>query len=485
MEVKIGLEIHVQITALKTKLFCSTNADYRDKSPNSVVCPVCLGLPGVLPVVNRRAIEYAIMVAKALNCDLASKLIFCRKHYFYPDMVKNYQISQYDGAGSTPIAKGGFIKIVVNGKTKIVRIRRINIEEDPGRIHYPTGSILTSRYSLVDYNRSGIALLEIVTEPDMENPKEARAFLEKLLAILEYLGVTDISYEGAFRVDANISIGGHSRVEIKNIGSIKDVERALSYEIIRQRNIIEKGGKVVRETRHWDPVKKITVGLRVKEYEEDYRYFPDPDLPPIELSEDWVKEVINRMPELPDDRINRFIKQYNIDEYRATILVLNKWLADLFEEAASMYENYKKLADWLITDFLRWIKEYNIEDRGLKVDPKQIVTLLKLMDRGIISVRMAKEILPKIIVEGIDVEKYVKELGLQKISDREFIESIVDQIFKENPKAVNDALKNPKAINFLVGAVMKKTRGRADPSITIEIIKNKLEKIRKSFRSNN
>ncbi|HDI02434.1 MAG TPA: Asp-tRNA(Asn)/Glu-tRNA(Gln) amidotransferase GatCAB subunit B, partial [Ignisphaera sp.] len=266
---------------------------------------------------------------------------------------------------------------------------------------------------------------------------------------------------------------------------IKDVERALSYEIIRQRNIIEKGGKVVRETRHWDPVKKITVGLRVKEYEEDYRYFPDPDLPPIELSEDWVKEVINRMPELPDDRINRFIKQYNIDEYRATILVLNKWLADLFEEAASMYENYKKLADWLITDFLRWIKEYNIEDRGLKVDPKQIVTLLKLMDRGIISVRMAKEILPKIIVEGIDVEKYVKELGLQKISDREFIESIVDQIFKENPKAVNDALKNPKAINFLVGAVMKKTRGRADPSITIEIIKNKLEKIRESFRSNN
>ncbi len=477
MGVKIGLEIHVQLNTLKTKLFCSTPADYHDKPPNTLVCPVCLGMPGTLPVVNRKAVEAAIMVALALNCEIAPKILFVRKHYFYPDLPKNYQISQYDGPGMFPYARNGWLKISVGGKTKVVRIRRINIEEDPGKITYPTGSMLTSPYSLVDYNRSGMPLLEIVTEPDMETPQEARAFVEKLIAVLDYLGVCDHRKEGAFRVDANVSIDGGARVEIKNIGSAKDVERALEFEIARQRSVVMSGGEVKRETRHWDAVRKVTVPIRVKEVEEDYRYFPDPDLPPIDIPRSWIEEIAKKMPELPDQRIERFIKQYGIDEYRATVLVLNKRLADLFEECTKSYRDYKKLADWLITDFLRWIKEMNIDLAVKKVEPSAIVKLLKILDEGKISIRMAKELLPKVIAENLDVEEYIKKQGLEKISDIETIKKIVEEVFKENPKAVKDALKNRKAINYLVGAVMKKTRGRADPQLTIKIIEDKLKEL--------
>ncbi len=479
LEIKIGLEVHVQITALKTKLFCNCPADYRGKQPNTVVCPVCLGLPGALPVVNRKAIEYAIMVAKALNCEINNVLVFSRKHYFYPDLPKNYQISQYDGPGSAPIAKNGWIKVFVDGKTKIVRIRRINIEEDPGKLTYPGGTMTGALYSLVDYNRSGVALLEIVTEPDMESPREARAFLEKLLSILEYLGVTDPRAEGSFRVDANISVGGMARVEIKNIGSIKEVEKALNYEILRQKAIIEQGGRVERETRHWDPIKRITTPVRVKEFEEDYRYFPDPDLPPIPITKEWIEEIEKKMPELPDARIERFMKQYGLDEYRANVLVLEKWLADLFEEAAKMYSDYRKLADWLLIEVLRWVKEYDLSPHNIKLTANSLVKLLRMIDEGRITARMAKEILPKMIREGIDVEKYVAEAGIERLSDVETLRKIVEEVFSENPKAVKDALENPKAVNFLIGAVMKKTRGRADPSIARKLILDKLEEIKR------
>ena len=479
MKVRIGLEIHVQLTCLRSKLFCSTPSNYYDKPPNTCVCPVCLGLPGVLPVPNKKAIEAALMVALALNCEIAPKIVFVRKHYFYPDLPKNYQISQYDGPGMIPYARNGYLTIVVDGVKKIVRIRRINIEEDPGRLTYPTGSMITSPYSMVDYNRSGVALLEIVTEPDMESPKEARAFVEKLMAILEYLGVTDTSIEGAFRVDANVSIEGGERVEIKNIGSMKDVEKALNYEILRQRKVLESGGRVVREVRHWDPHKKVTVPVRGKEFEEDYRYFPDPDLPPIIVTKEWLEEIRRKMPELPDARIERFTKQYGLDEYRANILVLSKWLADLFEECAKMYSDYKKLADWLITDFLRWVKELNIDPKKRSWNPRSIVSLLQAMDRGLISVRMAKELMPKVVAEGIDVEKFIEEQKISKITDEKLLESIALEVFRENPKAVKDALKNPKAINFLVGGVMKKTRGRADPELTVKIVKRLLEAVEK------
>ncbi|NPA96960.1 MAG: Asp-tRNA(Asn)/Glu-tRNA(Gln) amidotransferase subunit GatB [Crenarchaeota archaeon] len=477
MSVRIGLEIHVQLNTLRTKLFCSTPSDYHDKPPNTLVCPVCLGMPGTLPVVNRRAIEAAIMVALALNCEIAPRILFVRKHYFYPDLPKNYQISQYDGPGMFPYARKGWLRISAGGRTKIVRIRRINIEEDPGKLTYPTGSMLTSPYSLVDYNRSGMPLLEIVTEPDMESPQEARAFVEKLIAVLDYLGVCDHRKEGAFRVDANVSIEGGARVEIKNIGSAKDVERALEFEIARQRSVVASGGKVRRETRHWDPVRKVTVPIRIKEVEEDYRYFPDPDLPPIDVPRSWIEEIAEKMPELPDQRIERFVKQYGIDEYRAAVLVLNKRLADLFEECAKMYRDYKKLADWLITDFLRWVKDLGIDLESKKVEPIAIVKLLRTLDEGRISIRMAKELLPKVIAENLDVEEYIKRTGMEKISDVETLKRVIEEVFRENPKAVKDALKNKKAVNFLVGAVMRKTRGRADPQLTVKLIEEKLREI--------
>lgn len=477
--VMIGLEIHVQLTSLKTKLFCPTPADYRGKEPNVYTCPVCLGLPGTLPVVNSKAIEYAVAVALALNCEINDKLMFVRKHYFYPDLPKNYQISQYEGPSFSSIARNGYVRIYVDGRSKIVRIKRINIEEDPGRIHY-LGSIETSPYSLVDYNRSGVALLEIVTEPDMESPKEARLFLEKLIAILEYLGVTDTSLEGAFRVDANISIAGGSRVEVKNIGSVKEVEKALTYEIIRQKRILEQGGEVRRETRHWDSAKGVTVPLRTKEYEEDYRYFPDPDLPPLRITKSFIDSVARRLPELPDARIERFMRQYGLDEYRASVMVLMKRLADFFEECAKSYHDYKKLADLLITDFLRWVKELEVDVRSLKVRPDDIVKLLKYLDEGVISIKMVKESLPKIIRDGVSIDNLVAE-GYTKITDEDMLINIAREVIEQNPKAAKDALTNPKAVNFLVGAVMKKTKGRADPGKTIEVIKRLLEEYREKL----
>jgi len=479
-DVRIGLEIHVQITALKTKLFCPCPADYRGKEPNSHVCPVCLGLPGVLPVINRDAVKYAAMVAIALNCKISDRLVFVRKHYFYPDMPKNYQISQYDGVGSTPFCREGFLKLTINSHEKIVRIRRINIEEDPGRITYPTGDIATSPYSLIDYNRAGIALLEIVTEPDIESPQEARAFLTKLINILEHLGVTDTSLEGSFRVDANISLGGGSRVEIKNIGSIKDVERALAYEILRQRTIIERGGIVRRETRHWDPVRKVTITLRAKEVEEDYRYFPDPDLPPVRITSEFIESVRRSMPELPDMRIERFMKQYGLDRYHSTVLVSQKWLADFFEEAAKHYTRYKKLADILITDFLRWVNEYGIKPHELRARPIHIARLLELLDKGLISIKIAKEIMPEIVRSGSDPEKLIRTRGLLRITNRDELQQIVREVMRSNPKAVEDALRNPRAINYIVGLVMKRTQGRADPKLTIELIKNELQRYKAS-----
>jgi len=473
MDVMIGLEIHVQITSVNTKLFCGCKIRHGSEEPNTSICPVCLGLPGALPVVNRRAVEKAIMVALALKSKISPVLIFARKHYFYPDLPKNYQISQYDRGGLMPIAVGGYVEIEVGNDVKRVRIRRINIEEDPGRIVYPYGDMVRSPYSLVDYNRSGVPLLEIVTEPDMRSPEEARIFAEKLLAILEYLNVTDTSIEGAFRIDANVSVGNGARVEIKNIGSIKDLERALSYEIIRQKTLIAQGRQVVRETRHWDASKKITISVRRKEEEEDYRYFPDPDLPPITITPDLIERLARQMPELPDEKKKRFIEQYNLDSYRAGILSLNKFLSSIFEECAKVYKDYKKLADWLIVDFQRWIKDVGIDVARRNITPEKVVKLLQALDAGSITVKQAKEFVEYIVKQGKDLEELLRESG-SALTDIAVIEAVVDEVLKENPKAVDDAKRNPKAINFLVGSVMKKTGGRADPKIVAEIIRRKL-----------
>ncbi len=467
---KIGLEVHVHLNTLKTKLFCSCPSDYINKDPNTNTCPVCLGLPGAIPVLNEQALNYAIMVALALNCEIAPTLVFSRKHYFYPDMAKNYQISQYDGPGSMAIAKSGVLEI----SNKKIRIRRINIEEDPAKITYPTGSMLTSKYTLLDYNRSGIGLLEIVTEPDIENPKEAREFLEKLRSILEHLGVCNCDLEGAIRADVNVSVEGGERVEVKNVGSIKDVENAIKYEIARQKAAIIQGLKVERETRHWDSERGISVPTRTKEAEEDYRYFPDPDLPPYPIGRELIEKIKAEMPELPDARIKRLVEQYGISQKEASILVMDKALADFYEKTANLYKDYKKLANLILNDYLRWLNDKNLRASESKATPEAIAKLLKLLDSGVITIKIVKEVLPEIVLKGADPDQLIKTSQLTAIKDAEYLEKVVEEVINEDRDAAEAARRDPKVINFLVGKVMKRTNKRADPQLTNELIRKKL-----------
>ncbi|BES81985.1 Asp-tRNA(Asn)/Glu-tRNA(Gln) amidotransferase subunit GatB [Pyrodictium abyssi] len=473
----IGLEVHVQLTSLRTKLFCSCSADYRGAPPNTHVCPVCLGLPGALPVVNEEAVRKAIQVCLAVNGHVARLLRFDRKHYFYPDLPKNYQITQY----LEPICTGGYIEVETPEGPKRIRLRRINIEEDPGRIVYPGGGPLTSPYVLVDYNRSGVALLEIVTEPDIGSPEEAVAFLEKLRSILEHLGVCDCGLEGAMRVDANVSVEGGERVEVKNIGSFHEVKRALAYEITRQRDLLLKGKPVRRETRHWDPIRKVTLPARVKETEEDYRYMPDPNLPPVPIPRSLVEELRETLPELPDARAKRLEREYGLRPQVARVLVTRKVLADFFEDAAKLYQgSYERMANYLVNDLLNWLKDDDLAGLYERVKPEHLAKLMKLLDSGVISIRQAKEMAEHIAKRGVDPEKLVDELGFRRIADPEKLRPIVEEVFQENPKAVEDALRNPKAVNFLVGMVMRKTRGRADPAVARRLVVEKLDEIREA-----
>lgn len=470
LKIKVGLEVHVHLTSLRTKLFCACPSNYVNLDPNTDVCPVCLGLPGAIPVLNEEALRKAVMVALALGCDIAPSLIFSRKHYFYPDMAKNYQISQYDGPGTVAIAKNG--AIWVGGKK--IRIRRINIEEDPAKSVYPTGSILTSPYTLLDYNRSGIGMLEIVTEPDIEDAKEAKSFLDKLKSILEHLDVCDCSIEGSMRADVNISVPGGERVEVKNVGSPSDVKDVIEYEAARQRAAILQGLKVQRETRHWDAERKVTATSRVKETDEDYRYFPDPDLPPFPITKDYIENVKRDLPELPDARIERLSKQYGISKYNATVLVMDKLLADLFEEVSKEVKDYERLSNLLINDYLRWINDKNMKLSESKATARHIIQLMQMMDSGVITIKIAKEILPEIITEGKMPKDIVDELGLTRVSDEKLIETIVDEVLTEEPDLITKVKKDAKVINYIVGKVMKKTGKRADPKLVNDIIRKKL-----------
>ncbi len=467
---KIGLEVHVHLNTLKTKLFCSCPTDYIGRDPNTVVCPICLGLPGAIPVLNHDALNKAVMVALALNCEIAPSLLFTRKHYFYPDMAKNYQISQYDGPGSMAIAKSG--KITINNKT--IRIRRINIEEDPAKTIYPTGSMLTSKYTLLDYNRSGIGLLEIVTEPDIEDHKEAKDFLEKLRSILEHLDVCDCNMEGSMRADVNISIEGGERVEVKNVGSVKDVEDAIKYEVARQKAAVTQGIQIKRETRHWDSERKVTVPTRSKESEEDYRYFPDPDLPPYPISAEYINKISKEMPELPDARIKRFMEEYGISFKEANVLVMDKALADLFENTAKLYKNYQKLANLLVNDYLRWINDKKLRIIDSKASPNNIADLLNMLDSGIITIKIVKSILPDLILSGESPTEIINKSQLTAVKDQEYLEKVISEVIEEDKDAAMVARNDPKVINYLVGKVMKKTGNRADPHLTNNLIKKKL-----------
>ena len=462
-QVIVGLEVHCQLDT-KSKLFCGCSTDYRDDGPNTHVCPVCLGLPGAMPVLNRRAIEFAMRVAKALNCVVLHESEFSRKNYFYPDLDKAYQITQYD----KPLAEGGYLEIESDeGGERKIRLTRIHVEEDPGRLVH-MGNTERGKYSLVDYNRAGIPLIEIVSEPDMRSPKEARKFLNKLRATLEYLSVFDSEKEGSLRVDANISIRGSERVEVKNITSYKGVEKALTFEIARQKNLIRRGQKVNRETRHFLEAQGSTQAARSKEQEHDYRYFPEPDLRPLFIR-DWVDGII--LPELPDARRERFIAQYGCSLNHARTLTGDYKLANFYEAVvAADLPGLPALAATWVADTL--IGELNYRDMTIDpVEPAGFADLLALIKAGSITDMSAIEVLRVMLDQRLKKEtvepavSIVKRLNLGMTrGDTGAIAAAIAEAIRENEKAIEDYRAGKSgALNFLVGQVMKKTRGRADP----------------------
>ena len=472
-EIMIGLEIHIQLTNLKTKLFCSCSNDYRGTEPNTHVCPICIGLPGSLPVVNKKVIEFAIRLALALDCKINNQFWFFRKNYFYPDLPKGFQISQYNKAGGKAFADGGKITIRLNNHKKDIILNRIHLEEDPARLVHK-GSISTSPFTLVDYNRSGVCLIEIVSEPVISSPEEAREFLKQLKSIVQYTGISNLELEGSVRVDANISIKGYDRSEIKNINSFKEVERALRHEIIRQKNILKRGKKLIQETRHWDDKRRITIPLRTKELEEDYRYFPEQDLVPIEINNDFVQKVKSELPEMPNERSVRFRKEYRLTEFDSYNLVLDKNFADFYEEGVKSYpsfgfEEYKLYCNWLMNDISRWLNNNNKTIKETKITPKHIVDLINAIKDGKITGKIAKSFIDE-IMKGTDIETIIKKTGKKRISGEKYIFEIAKEVIMENSDIVKDFKKNPRALEALIGKCMKKTKGQLDAKLTREVL---------------
>jgi len=451
----IGLEIHVQMDT-KTKMFCSCPVEF-GAEPNSNVCPVCLGLPGSLPVINRRAVEFAIRAGLALNCQINTKSVFARKNYFYPDLPKGYQISQYE----EPIAVNGWLE--VNGKR--IRIRRLHIEEDAGK------NIHEGSKTLVDLNRAGTPLMEIVTEPDIDSPQLAREFLEKLRNIMRYTGVSRADMEkGQLRCDINLSIRPKgskefgTRVEIKNVNSFRFVQKAIEAEMERQIKLVLSGQKVVQETRTFDPSTGLTHPMRSKEEAEDYRYFPDPDLLPLVVPVEWIEEIKRTMPELPEERFQRFVKDYSLDEYSARVLTDNKELGDFFEDALKHYNKEPKLvANWLLNDLLGNLSEVGKDIEDSPVSPKGLAELVRLIKEGTLSSKLAKEVLKEMVTTGKDPNEVVEEKGLKQVSDEGQIRAFIEEVLKENPKEVERYRSGEeKVFGFLVGQVMKKAKGKAN-----------------------
>ena len=464
--VKIGLEIHCQLTSLNTKMFCNCSADYRGKPPNTLLCTVCAGLPGSLPVLNKRALEAAIKIGLAINCKISNKSNFFRKNYFYPDSPKNYQITQYDKAGGIAIANEGYVETNLGG----VRITRIQMEEDPGKLQYE-GSITTSSNTLIDYNRAGISLVEIVTEPDLVSPKHAREFLNTIQSIVEAIGECDSKLDGSMRADANVSITDGRRVEVKNISSFKEVERALNFEITRQKTI-QAASKM--ETRHWDDVRRVTVTLRVKEDEEGYRYFPDPDLPPMDISNDYIEQLKNSLPELPEKRFIRFTNDIKLPGEIARILIKNKVVADYFEESLKYENNPKLISSWIATDIMGYLNRNNINFIDLSIDAKSLATLAKSVSDSQINEYTAKSILLKSISSNDHIDDLLKSEISNSVTFENLLE-IIEKVLNDNSKAVADVKKDSQAIHFLIGQVMKATHGRADHSKVKELIEKQLK----------
>lgn len=473
-ETVIGLEVHVEL-ATKTKIFCGCSTAFGG-APNTHTCPVCTGMPGSLPVLNKKVVEYAAAVGLATNCNITKDCKFDRKNYFYPDNPQNYQISQL----YLPICRDGHVDIELeDGTVKPVRIHEIHMEEDAGKLVHDDWS----GESLVDFNRSGVPLIEIVSEPDMRSAKEVIAYLEKLRLIIQYLGASDCKLqEGSMRADVNLSVREvgaaefGTRTETKNLNSFSAIERAIEAEKNRQIDLIESGEKVVQETRRWNDDKEYSYAMRSKEDAQDYRYFPDPDLVPIHISDEWLEEIRSRQPEFKTEKMKRYKEEFGIPDCDIEILTDSKKLADIFEQTTAICNNPKKVSNWLMVETMRIIKEKSMDVSDISFSPANLAALIKLTDDGSINSSVAKEVFEKIFDEDIDPVKYVEENGLKQVNDEGALKKTVEDVIAANPQSVEDYRSGKeKAIGFLVGQTMKAMKGKANPAMVNDMLKELLK----------
>jgi aspartyl-tRNA(Asn)/glutamyl-tRNA(Gln) amidotransferase subunit B len=473
-ETVIGLEVHIELHTA-SKIFCGCSTSF-GAPPNSHTCPVCLGHPGVLPVLNRQAVEYAMKASMALNCVIATDSKFDRKNYFYPDSPKAYQISQYD----KPIGEHGWIDIEVGGETKRIGITRVHLEEDAGKLTHVDGGYA----SLVDFNRVGTPLIEIVSDPDLRSPEEARAYLEKIKAIMQYCDVSDVKMEeGSLRCDANVSLRPYgqeqfgTKAELKNMNSFRGVQRGLEYEELRQAEVLRSGGSIIQETRRWDEGQGKTLAMRGKEQAHDYRYFPDPDLVSLLIDQAWKDQVLVTIPELPDARKARYTKEYALPDYDAQVITSSKKLADLFEESLTYTSDSKSVSNWIMGDLLAYLNANNLEVTDVRLTGKGLGGMIGLIEKGTISSKIAKTVFKELLETGKDPQTIVEEQGLVQISDEGAIQAIVEQIVQANPQSVADfKAGKEKAVGFLVGQIMKETKGKANPGLVNKLILESLNK---------
>ncbi len=474
-EIVIGLEVHAEL-ATKSKIYCSCKTEFGGE-PNTHCCPICTGMPGVLPVLNEKVVEYAVRAGLATNCTIAEYSKQDRKNYFYPDLPKAYQVSQYD----LPLCKEGYVEIDIEGTKKKIGITRIHIEEDAGKlIHDEWGT-----GTLVDYNRCGVPLIEIVSEPDIRSAEEARAYVENLRAILQYVEVSDCKMqEGSLRADVNLSVRPKgqekfgTRTEMKNLNSFRSIVRAVEAEAKRQISEIESGGTIYQETRRWDDDKGMSYAMRSKEEAHDYRYFPEPDLAPIVSDREWIEKIRASLPELPEARRSRYVSEFGLPEYDAQLITQSKVLSDFFEEAVSKSSNPKLVSNWIMGDLMRILKDKGLEVEQIPFPAEYLARMIKLIESGKISGTIAKKVFEKMFESGKDPETIVKEEGLEVVSDEGALVGIVKSILEKNPQSVED-YKNgkEKAIGFLVGQAMKETKGKANPQIINKILKEELDKM--------
>jgi aspartyl-tRNA(Asn)/glutamyl-tRNA(Gln) amidotransferase subunit B len=470
-EAIIGMEVHAELLT-QSKMFCRCSADFFGAEPNTLTCPVCTGMPGVLPVINQKAVEYTIMTALALNCNIAEASVFSRKNYFYPDLPKAYQISMYD----LPLSENGWLEIEVDGNSKRIGIERVHLEEDTAKLFHVDG------HSLVDFNRSGVPLMEIVSRPDMRSADEAYAYLTKLRQILRYLGVSSGDMEkGAMRCEANVSlrpVGSTeygTKVEVKNLNSFRSVKLALDYEIQRQSQILDEGGNIEQVTMGWDEDRGVTVVQRSKEYAHDYRYFPEPDLPPLNISRKWVEEIKGKLPELPDTRRDRFITEYGLSAYDTDVLTTDKAVADYFEACVQAYPQAKTVSNWITGELFRLLKETETGIEEVRIPPSALAELLTLVEKGTINQNIAKAVLGEMFKSGRAAAEIVAEKGLAQISDADELGRVIDEMIAANPDQVAEyRAGKERLLGWFVGQVMKATRGKADPQLVTELLKEKL-----------